>query len=314
MTKKTTVAAIDIGTNSIHMIIADFDEQKNIDLVHRKREVIRLGESTFGESGNLSANAMIRGLAVLRNFMAVAKNFKAIVIAGATSAVREAPNGQEFVDGVKEELGLDIEVLSGEKEAQLIYLGITKALNLQNHLTLAFDIGGGSTEFILWDNTGIIFSKSIPIGAVRLTKMFFENGTLTEETIINCRNYIIKLINEEIYNEISIYKVEKFAGTAGTIFSTYLILEKKDAGSYLESINGGLINAKHLFELENKVLSKKTKEERIGIRCLENMRADIYPAGIIILSEIFKIFNIKQMALSTYAMREGMIINYANNK
>ena len=144
--------------------------------------------------------------------------------------------------------------------------------------------------------------------------MFFENGTLTEETIINCRNYIIKLINEEIYNEISIYKVEKFAGTAGTIFSTYLILEKKDAGSYLESINGGLINAKHLFELENKVLSKKTKEERIGIKGLENKRADIYPAGIIILSEIFKIFNIKQMALSTYAMREGMIINYANNK
>ncbi len=314
MNKKHIVAAIDIGTNSIHMIIANVDENGNIDLIHRKREVVRLGEDTFSNLGSLSNEAMDRAITTIKKYLAVAVIYKAVVLACATSAVREASNGNDFINRIKTELNLDVDLISGSDEAYLIYTGIAKSLNLQNHLIMAFDIGGGSTEFIVGNKNEVIFSKSIPIGAVRLSKMFFKDFLLTTENINKCRDYVQEILANEVFDQINMNKIENYAGASGTIYSTYLMIEKKEAGVYLESINGGIIKAKHLFKLENEILSKTSKEERLNLKGLENKRADIFPAGIIILSEIFKMFRIEQLALSTYAMREGMIINYANTK
>ncbi|MFH0736498.1 MAG: hypothetical protein V1773_17895 [bacterium] len=311
MNKKTTIAAIDIGTNSIHMIIANVDDDGNIDLIHRKREVVRLGDSTFGVLGRLSAESMDKAINTLKKYLSVAIIYKAVVLTCATSAVREAANGEEFINKIKDEINLDVQIINGEDEAYLIYSGISKALNLENHLIMAFDIGGGSTEFIVGNHKEILFSKSIPIGAVRQSKMFFNDFVLTPQNINQCRNYVKQVLHNEVFEQINMYKIEKYAGASGTIYSTYLMIEKKEAGVYLESINGGIIKSKNLFKLENEILSKNTKEERLNLKGLENKRADIFPAGIIILSEIFRTFNIEQIVLSTYAMREGMIINYA---
>ncbi|HPN38365.1 MAG TPA: hypothetical protein PL041_08170 [Melioribacteraceae bacterium] len=307
---KRTVAAIDIGTNSIHMIIVDLFESGKIDIIHRKKEVVRLGNDAFNGEGYLKAETMERALKTLQTFISIAKIFNAIVLTCATSAVREAKNGCEFVNIVKQQLNLEIEIIDGKEEAVLIYKGVTKALNFQEHLTLAFDIGGGSTEFILGNHNELLEDLSSPLGAVRLTKMFFEEGIIKEEGIINCRNHVIKVLKEQVLPKFNGYIIDKYAGTSGTIFSTLQILERKDAGTYLQSLNGGIIKRDKLFKLEELILSKITIEERMNIKGLEQKRADIFPAGIIILSEIFKAFNIKQLYVSTYAMREGMVLRY----
>ncbi len=310
---KKTIAAIDIGTNSIHMIIVDLFENGKIDIIHRKREVVRLGGDVFNSDGYLKDETIDKAIKTLELFDRVAKIFNADILACATSAVREAKNGDLFVKKVKAELGINIDVIDGKEEAELIFKGIYKALNLQNHLIMAFDIGGGSTEFILGKNDEFIDAISIPIGAVRLTKMFFENGVLTDEAIEECINYVKNIIKNSAMPMFKNYIIDKFAGTSGTIFSTLQILERKEAGTYLQSLNGGIIKSDKLYRLQELILSKKRVEERLNILGLEQKRADIYPAGIIILSEIFQAFNIKNLYVSTYAMREGMVLRYKQN-
>jgi len=310
---KKTVAAIDIGTNSIHMIIVDLFESGKLDIIHRKKEVVRLGDDAFNGEGYLSEETIDRGIKTLKNFSSVAKIFNADIITCATSAVREAKNGEEFVNKVKKELDIDILIIDGKIEAQLIYKGVTKALNFQDHLTLSFDIGGGSTEFILGNHNELIEDLSSPLGAVRLTNMYFPKGNVSDNGIIECRKHIEGVLEDFVLPHFREYIFDKFAGTSGTIFSTLQILERKEAGTYLQSLNGGIIKREKLFKLEEQILSKRTIEERLNIKGLEQKRADIFPAGIIILSEIFKAFGIKQLYVSTYAMREGMVLQYQQN-
>jgi len=311
--KKKTVAAIDIGTNSIHMIIVDLHENGKIDIIHRKKEVVRLGNDTFNGEGYIKPETIDRALKTLQTFIAIAKIFEADIITSATSAVREAKNKDEFVSIIKNKLNLDIEIIDGKEEARLIFNGVTKALNFQDKLTLAFDIGGGSTEIILGNNNEVIKDLSTPLGAVRLTKMFFEGGLITDEGIIKCKEYISSIINNQILSVFNKENIDKFAATSGTVFTTLQILERKEAGTYLQSLNGGIIKSDKLFRLEELILSKKTIEERLNIKGLEQKRADIYPAGLLILTSIFQAFNIHKLYVSTYAMREGMVLRYQKN-
>ena len=310
---KKTVAAIDIGTNSIHMIVVDLFESGKIDIIHRKKEVVRLGNDTFNGEGYLKSETIDRAIKTLQTFISIAKIFNAEIITSATSAVREAKNSSEIVEKIKNELDLDIQIIDGKEEAKLIYTGVTRALNFQDHLTLAFDIGGGSTEFILGYHNELIEDLSTPIGAVRLTNMFFEGGLITDDGINKCREYISSFLKNQVFPVVNKYLIDKFAGTSGTVFSTLQILERKEAGTYLQSLNGGIIKRDKLFRLEELILSKKTIDDRLNIKGLEQKRADIFPAGLLILTEIFKSFNIKQLYVSTYAMREGMVLRYQQN-
>jgi exopolyphosphatase/guanosine-5'-triphosphate,3'-diphosphate pyrophosphatase len=178
----------------------------------------------------------------------------------------------------------------------------------KNKKYLCFDIGGGSTEFILGFNNEIIFGESLKIGAVRLSKKFFPDFILTDENISRCREYI----EQQIRANVKIKMNEKFdlaVGASGTIMAVAGIIKFKRDDTREKSLNNFTFTKAELEKVINEILQKKTLEERINIPGMEYKRADIIPAGLLILQKSFELFRISDMTISEYALREGVVLS-----
>lgn len=304
------LAAIDIGTNSFHLIVVKANKKGNFEIVDRAREVIRLSEGNVGDIKHINSDAMERGVKALQNFGGIAASHNAEVLAVATSAVRESLNRDEFRSVVKEKSGIDVIVISGEEEARLIYLGMSKALPIYEKRTLCIDIGGGSTEFLIVEKGNILFSVSLKIGAVRLSQKFFPDYVIDDESVKYCR----KWIEGEIYSAVKEIKklgFELCVGSSGTIQSAGLMIKssREDVAADFKILNNFEFSTEELNNIKKDILDRKTPEKRKKVKGLEEKRAEIIPAGILILSTIFKQLNIEKMLISEYALREGIIFN-----
>ncbi len=304
------LAAIDIGTNSFHLIVVKIKKDGNFEIIDREREVIRLGEGNVGDIKFINSNAANRAIAALERFKKIAESHNAKIRAVATSAVREALNKNEFIKQVYEQTGIEIEVVSGYEEARLIYLGVLKAVPVYDKQVLCIDIGGGSTEFAIGKEGNLKYATSIKLGAVRLTQRFFPDYVLNKERIKACK----KWVEGELYKitkEIKNIGCELYVGSSGTIMSTGLMIySKKNKKSVQPKIlNNFTFTYKEFLEVKKTVLSGITPEERMKIKGLDEKRADIIPAGIIILDTIFEKLKIKELTISGYALREGIIID-----
>ncbi|MBI1939122.1 MAG: Ppx/GppA family phosphatase [Ignavibacteriales bacterium] len=304
------LAAIDVGTNSFHLIIVRLKEDGNFEIIDREKEVIRLGEGSSGDIKFIKPEAIERAVSVLKRFKGIADSHNAKLRAVATSAVRESHNKLEFIHRAYNEAGIEIEVISGYEEARLIYLGILKAIPIYNSKALILDIGGGSTEILLGSKGNAIHSVSLKLGAVRLAQKFFPDYEITEQRIKECR----KWVRGEIFNVAEQMKKEGFeicAGSSGTIMSAGFMIQamRKNTPSTLAILNNFEFTRKELREIEEEILKRKTPEKRKKIAGLDEKRADIIPAGIIILSTIFDLFDLDKMTISGYALREGIVID-----
>jgi exopolyphosphatase/guanosine-5'-triphosphate,3'-diphosphate pyrophosphatase len=304
------LAAIDVGTNSFHLIVVKINEGGNFEIIDREKEVIRLSEGSSGDIKFINPEAMTRAITALKRFKGIADSHNAEIRAVATSAVRESHNKNEFISKVFNETKIEIEVISGYEEARLIYLGILKAVPIYNKKTLVFDIGGGSTEFVVGNKGKIIQSVSLKIGAVRLAQKFFPDYEITNPRLKDCR----KWVEGEIFHAAELMKKEGFslcAGSSGTIMSAGLMIQaiRKDAASNQTILNNFEFTKDELKVIEKEILARKSVEKRKKIPGLDEKRADIIPAGIIILSTIFDLFELDKMTISGYALREGIIID-----
>ena len=307
MNNNHIVAALDIGTNSFHLIVVSAD---NFEILDRKREVIRLSEGNADDIKIILPRSIERAVETINRFKKIAELHGTKLRAIATSAVREASNKDEFIKIIIERTGVNIEVISGVEEARLIFRGIQKAIPIDDKTTLAIDIGGGSTEFILGKEGDIKFAESIKIGAVRLTQKFFPDHIITDQRVEATKNWVRGDISKIAAN-ISHYEIEVYVGSSGTITNAGLMIEAKRKSSETDSLilNNYEFSANELFRIEEEILSKRTPEERKDIPGLEEGRADIIPAGIIIISTIFRVLKIKKMIISGYALREGIILD-----
>lgn len=304
------LAAIDVGTNSFHLIVVKINEGGNFEIIDREKEVIRLSEGSSGDIKFINPEAMTRAITALKRFKGIADSHNSEIRAVATSAVRESHNKNEFISKVFNETKIEIEVISGYEEARLIYLGILKAVPIYNKKALVFDIGGGSTEFVVGNKGKIIQSASLKIGAVRLAQKFFPDYEITNQRHKDCR----KWVEGEIFHAAELMKKEGFsmcAGSSGTIMSAGLMIQaiRKDAASNQTILNNFEFTKDELKVIEKEILTRKSVEKRKKIPGLDEKRADIIPAGIIILSTIFDLFELDKMTISGYALREGIIID-----
>lgn len=308
--KGRNLAAIDLGTNSFHLIVVKVKNNGNFEIIDREKEVIRLGEGSGGDIKVILPEAMNRAIMSLKRFKGIADSHDAKIRAIATSAVREAHNKNEFIQRVNEEIGIDVEVISGYEEARLIYLGALKALPIFDKKALIIDIGGGSTEFLIGEKGVSYYSVSLKIGAVRLSQKFFPDFILTDTRIKDCR----KWVEGEIYPLVSHIKSKGFditIGTSGTIMSTGLMINalRKNNSNAVTILNNFTFSKDELAVIANEILKRKTPEKRKKIPAMDDKRADIIPAGIIILQSIFELLELKEMTISGYALREGIIID-----
>ena len=302
------IAAVDMGTNSFHLIIVQVKSDSSFKIIDREREVIRLGSHKGKEFTWISEGEMEKAIDVLKDFAKIAQFYKADVRAIATSAIREAKNKNEFIDRVIEETGITVEAIDGRTEAELIYLGVQNALDLEDKRILCIDIGGGSTEFLLGENGISEFAESIKIGAVRLSKMFFPDYHLSESGIDMCRQYIKDKLETKT-NLHPNHSFEMSIGSSGTIVAAASIISFRRNGKFKKTMNGFSFTANELFNLTADVLKCESPVDRLFIEGMEIKRADIIPAGLLILSEVFSTFKLDEMTVSENALREGIIID-----
>jgi exopolyphosphatase/guanosine-5'-triphosphate,3'-diphosphate pyrophosphatase len=302
------IAAVDMGTNSFHLIIVQVKSDGTFKIIDREREVIRLGSHKGKEFTWISEGEMEKAIDVLRDFNKIAQFYKAGLRAIATSAIREAKNKSEFIERVLEETGINVEAVDGKSEAELIYLGVQHALDVFNKRILCVDIGGGSTEFLLGEKGDSEFAESLKIGAVRLSKMFFPDFHLTKSGIEMCRQYIEDKLNHND-NLHPNHQFELAIGSSGTIVAAASIISFRRTGKFKKSMNGFTFTADEIFNLTSDVLKCESPVDRLFIEGMEIKRADIIPAGLLILSEVFSTFKLKEMTVSENALREGIIID-----
>jgi exopolyphosphatase/guanosine-5'-triphosphate,3'-diphosphate pyrophosphatase len=295
------VAAIDCGTNSIRLLIADI-EGTNFREMYRTMEIVRLGQGV-DQNKAFHPDAIIRTLAAVDLFaQEISKRGVERIRFCATSATRDATNRNLFIDGVKERLGIEPEVISGDEEAKLSFIGATKEFSADQAPFLVIDIGGGSTEFV-YGYSSVEFAKSVNIGCVRMTERNIHSDPPTQEEIENARKDIQEAIAIAAAS-VPITKAKTIvavAGTATSVAASALGLEKYD--SHLIHLARVSAEQAHLVAL---TFQKMNAEERSKVGFLHPGRADVFAAGSLVLSEIMKATDAKEFVASEADILDGI--------
>ncbi|HOV92958.1 MAG TPA: Ppx/GppA phosphatase family protein [Candidatus Kapabacteria bacterium] len=307
MEKAPIIAAIDIGTNSIHLVIASINQREVLTIIDQEKEMVRLGQSG-NDMKYLQEDAIDRGVETLKRFAKLAENHSAIIRAVATSAVREALNKDIFINRAKEETGINIEVVSGVEESRLIFLGVSHALPITDKDALVVDIGGGSTETVIGRNYKIKFAHSDKIGAIRLTKQFLDSQNYTKSKIEEIRKYVIGEWTPTL-NNIKSTGFDLSIGTSGTIQSLAAMSLIENGEAPPDFLNGYSVSTKKILGIISKILKCKNPQEINRIPGMDTQRSDIILAGAIILETFIKALNLKDILVSPYALREGIVFD-----
>ncbi len=306
--QRKNLAAIDVGTNSFHLVVAEVNSVTGgFKILNKQKEVVRLGSGST-DMKHLSDEAMQRGIVVLKRFRAIADVYNADIRAIATSAVREAANRKEFLRRVQNLTGIQIEITSGFEEARLIHLGVLQALAVFPKNILLIDIGGGSTEFLIGRRRKILFSNSLKIGAVRITERFFHSDRISRKAIDECRKYVSGFLTPCI-REIKNRQFEFCIGTSGTITTLAKIIRLRYGKDSESSLNGYIFTRTELLQIVEEILQAQTAKQRMEIKGMDALRADIISAGAIILEQIVLALKIKTVTVSDYSLREGIILD-----
>jgi exopolyphosphatase/guanosine-5'-triphosphate,3'-diphosphate pyrophosphatase len=309
-----TLAAIDVGTNSIHMVIVQIQTSiPSFSVIESEKATVRLGERC-AQTGNLTEDAMKRSLEALKRCQEICRTFKVEeIVAVATSATREAPNGHDFIRRIYEEIGLHVEVISGQEEARRIYLGVISAMELKDEPHLLIDIGGGSTEMILGDGRDPMHLSSTKIGAVRLTDLFVKTDPISQTEYDRLLGYILGSI-ERPTDDLSFLlkdklegKTLKAIGTSGTIETLISLHAKEKLGLVPNPLQGYELP---FTDLENIVwrLRRANLEERTVM--VRQKRAEIILAGAIVLLETMRLLGVPKIMLCQRALREGLVVDW----
>jgi exopolyphosphatase / guanosine-5'-triphosphate,3'-diphosphate pyrophosphatase len=302
------VAAIDCGTNSIRLLIADIDG-KNFREILRDMEIVRLGQGV-DQTGQFHPDAIARTLAAVDKFAAeIAKRGVEKIRFCATSATRDATNRHLFVDGVRERLGIELEVISGDEEAALSFAGAIKDLDPSNGPFLVVDIGGGSTEFVFGTST-VEAARSVNIGCVRMSERHFASDPATPEQIEAARTGIQAAIAQAAA-VVPITKAKTLvavAGTATTVAAAALDLPEYDR----YAIHLSRISAQQTHDAAT-MFATKTREQRISLGYMHPGRVDVIAAGSLVLSEIMKATGATEFVASESDILDGMAFSLARD-
>ncbi|MDB5019301.1 MAG: Ppx/GppA phosphatase [Pedobacter sp.] len=295
-----TAAVIDLGTNTFHLIIADLADNI-VNVIYKTDVPARLGEGRLNEN-IIIPEAFERGLLTLEAFAKTIQEHKAdIVKATATSAVRSASNGMDFVNAAKERTGIDIEVISGDREAEYIFKGV-QATGMINDTSLVMDIGGGSTEFILCRPDELIWKKSYDIGAARLMQAYFKSDPLS----LSDKRSIIAHFEHTISDLIAICQIHKpqtLIGSAGAFESFATLLMVKEAQDKLSSAPLDVEGYKELAER----LITSTHQERVEMEGLIPLRVDMIVIAAVLVNYVMDNTKIENLSLSTFDLKMGVL-------
>ncbi|WP_348231806.1 Ppx/GppA phosphatase family protein [Trichocoleus sp. DQ-U1] len=307
------LAAIDLGTNSLHMVVVQIQPKlPAFSIIAREKDTVRLGDRDK-KTGNLTPAAMERAIAALRRFQGIAKSLNAEqIIAVATSAVREAPNGRDFLKQVESDLGLSVNLISGQEEARRIYLGVLSGMELNNHPHIIIDIGGGSTELILGDSHEPRSLSSTKVGAVRLTAELITTDPISNGEFQSLQAYVrgqLERAVDELRAVLQPGEQPRLVGTSGTIETLVTIHAREKLGTNPFSLNGYQLSLNDLRDLVNR-LRRLNYLERAAIPGMSERRSEIIVAGAVILQEAMTLLGAELLTVCERSLREGVIVDW----
>ena len=302
-----TLAAVDVGTNSLHLVVARTTDGDRFEVLTREKEMVRLGSGST-DMKELTPDAIDRAVAALDRFKRIADSYSAPMRAVATSAVREAENRAVLLRRSFGEAGVEIEVVSGVEEARLIHLGVLQALEVFDRRLLLCDIGGGSTELLIGEEGEVLASISLKLGAVRLTNRFFANDTLHPSAVDSCRRHIQGVLSS-FDRTVRDHGYEVAIGSSGTIEQVLRIARGLANEDPLRTLNGASLKRKAISAVVEAAVEARRSGDTSGLPDLDVKRADILLAGSLVLEGVVKRFGIKEVVLSEYALREGVFLD-----
>jgi exopolyphosphatase/guanosine-5'-triphosphate,3'-diphosphate pyrophosphatase len=307
------LAAIDIGSNSIHLVIVRAVKGQHPEIIDREKEMVRLGAGTLREH-RLSKETIDRAITTLRRFKKMAEhNGAAPIITTATSAVRESRNSDSFIDQVRKEVGLDVQVLPGVEEARLIAMAVSEVTDFNNGRALIVDIGGGSTEFIITGGGEPELLFSLRVGAVRLSEKFITTDPISNEE----QERLIANIRSDFTRaawEIKRVGYDFVIGTSGTVLNMVNAAVQAD-DAYSNENASDYESFSHTVTLDqiewlNRKLMRMNVRERRRVPGIEKGRADIIVAGGLLLQCILSELGATEVTSCDWSLREGVILNY----
>jgi exopolyphosphatase/guanosine-5'-triphosphate,3'-diphosphate pyrophosphatase len=299
------LAAVDIGTNSVHLVVARVDGDR-IEVLEREREMVRLGSSA-GDMKRLTPASIGRGIEALARFKQVAAIHGAAVRAVATSAVREAENRAVFIERARS-VGVEVEVISGFEEARLIFLGVLQAVPVFDRRVLVCDIGGGSTELVLGSKGDIRTARSVKLGAIRLTRRYFRKSKLSAGTVEACRRDIRATLTPAV-REVERSGFDVAVGSSGTIEAVFRMVAARRDGPAPRTFNTMTITRDDIDGVVRRLAKAPTVKERGRTPGLDTGRADIILAGALILEQVVHELDVEELTFSDYALREGVLLD-----
>ncbi len=305
-TGPATLAALDLGTNSFHLVVAKLLDN-GYEVVTREKDTIRLGHGG-GDMKELSPEAIDRGIDSLCRMKRIAASHNAPIRAVATSAVREAENADLFLTRARREAKVDVEVISGLEEARLIHLGVLQAVPAFDQRLILVDIGGGSTEVLVGERGETLAARSFKLGAVRLTDRFFAGGVTSAHTVSDCRSYIRSIL-ATFEREVDEFGFEIAIASSGTAETIARMIHATRGDPSLHTFNRFEFTVAELQSITETLAKKKTSDERRAVPGLDPTRADIIVAGALVLEGVADIFGIKRFVFSDGALREGVLLD-----
>ena len=298
------IGTIDIGTNSMRLLIADY---KNNKIENRKKyiNITRIGQGV-DDKGYITEEALERNLNALKEFAdkCIEEKCEKVYCMG-TSALRDSKNGQDFVNRAKELTNIDVKIICGEEESNLGFMGVLEgAGGDKSNYILVLDIGGGSTEFIVGNEDGIKFCKSENVGALRMTEKFITTDPISDEEFNKMSDFIEETILSTL-DKIKGMHVSKLVGIGGAITSLSAMNQQLEVYS-MEKVHNSVVTKKDLEKiLQN--LKKMTLSDKKTIKGLQPKRADIITAGVKILHIVMEKLEIEKIMISEYDNLEGLI-------
>ena len=304
------IGAIDIGTNSMRLLIADYNNNK---IENRKKYIntTRIGQGV-DQDGYITNEALERNLKALKEFSDKCNEEKCEkVYCMGTSALRDSKNGQDFINKAKKLTNIDVKIICGEEESNLGFMGVLEGTEGdKKEDILVIDIGGGSTEFVVGNEDGIKFCKSENVGALRMTEKFITTDPISDEEFNSMASFIEDVISSTI-SRLETMNISKLVGIGGAITSLSAINQQLEVYS-MEKVHNSVVTKKDLEKiLQN--LKKMTLNDKKTLKGLQPKRADIITAGVTILHIIMEKLEIEKIMISEYDNLEGLMCQNSKN-
>ncbi len=302
------IAVIDLGTNTFNLLIVEFGEEREYKILYNNKLPVKLGKSGIDKK-EIRPDAITRGLNAIERHLQTITEYKAEkTYAFATSAIRSARNGDQFVKLAKQRCGLDVEIINGDREAELIYYGVKQAVALDSEKVLILDIGGGSNEFIIADVDNIYWKKSYPLGVARLISKFKPSDPISIEEIEFISNYLEERLSD-LFEEFRKHKITTLIGASGSFETIAAMIRADDpnfeseTGISPESIDIDLTDFENLYQK----LINSTLKERKQMKGLESMRLEMIVVATLVVKFIMQKLRLRRLIQSNFALKEGVV-------